>query len=294
MEMESPRPLLGSGTRGAFKQLMTDSTLTKIDTAFRDEGFMPDQGEPPDGDSSVRRTRTQVYLDAIDWTEPAEVKRALRAFERLLVDVRPDDIYGSSKAWDGFVRNMQHDGYEVTDAGHVTTVASAPWLDSGILAGLRSPEAIVEQLERIRTGLGSDPALAVGSAHDLIESTAKTVLSERGVPWNDRKDDLPALVNKAQEALGLRAVTVTPGPDGAEPVRRILGAAASMAIGVGELRNRYGTGHGRHGQSGLRARHARLAVHAAMTWCLLMLDTLQDSDAPWCGGVAGSSEQHGP
>ncbi len=264
---------------------MTDSTWTKIDTAFRDEGFSPVDSDALNGDSSVRRKRTQEYLNAVDWTKPAEVERALRAFERLLVDVRPDDIYGSSKAWDGFVRNMQHDGYEVTDAGHVNPVGSAPWWDSGILAALRSPEAIVDQLERIRTGLGSDPALAVGSAHDLIESTAKTVLSERGIAWNDRKDDLPALVNRAQDALGLRAVTAAAGPDGSEQVRRILGASTSIAIGVGELRNRYGTGHGRHGQSGLKPRHARLAVHAAMTWCLLMLDTLQDSDAPWHSGA---------
>jgi Abortive infection C-terminus len=65
-------------------------------------------------------------------------------------------------------------------------------------------------------------------------------------------------------------------------VKRILGATITIANGVGELRNRYGTGHRRHRQlQGLGPRPARLAVHAAITWCLLMIDTLQDPAAPW-------------
>lgn len=65
-------------------------------------------------------------------------------------------------------------------------------------------------------------------------------------------------------------------------MKQILGAASSMANAVGELRNRYGTGHGPIGtRAGLGARHAHLAVNAATTWCQLMLDTLADEKAPW-------------
>ena len=40
--------------------------------------------------------------------------------------------------------------------------------------------------------------------------------------------------------------------------------------------------HGHKGERvGLRPRHARLAVNAAMTWCSVMLDTLADTQAPW-------------
>lgn len=134
---------------------------------------------------------------------------------------------------------------------------------------------------RIQRGLDFDPALAIGSAHDLIESTAKAVLVARGRVWDERNDDLPALVSKAQDALDLRPAAARPDPDGSDAVKRILGASTSIAVGVAELRNRFGTGHGRHGPSPLRARHGRLAVHATMTWCLLMIDTLQNPDAPW-------------
>jgi hypothetical protein len=142
--------------------------------------------------------------------------------------------------------------------------------------------AILEQLGRIQRAIIDDPALAVGSSKELIESTAKVVLTERGLPVDD-KDDVPALVKQAQQALGLHRLSTASGPDGSDAVRRILGSASSLAIGVAELRNRgYGTGHGARGaRVGLRARHAHLAVNAATTWCQLMLDTLADRDAPW-------------
>ncbi|MEO8749011.1 MAG: hypothetical protein ABI384_01320 [Allobranchiibius sp.] len=45
-------------------------------------------------------------------------------------------------------------------------------------------------------------------AKDLVESTAKLILRERVVKYTDR-DDLPALVAKAQTALSLHAAGVT-------------------------------------------------------------------------------------
>jgi abortive infection Abi-like protein len=162
---------------------------------------------------------------------------------------------------------------------------AGPRIKEELISNLRNPAAIREQLGRLQRTAESDPALAIGTAKELIESTAKTVLLERGLNVND-KDDLPALVKQAQEALGLHPATAGPGPDGTDAVKRILGGLTSVAAGLGELRNRgYGTGHGQKGERvGLRPRHARLAVNAAMTWCNIILDTLADSEAPWKSG----------
>jgi hypothetical protein len=78
--------------------------------------------------------------------------------------------------------------------------------------------------------------LAIGTAKELIESTAKTVLQERGLGIND-KDDLPALVKQAQEALGLHPSSAQPGPDSTDAVKRILGGLMNITAGLGELRN---------------------------------------------------------
>lgn len=154
------------------------------------------------------------------------------------------------------------------------------------LAELRDPSAIQEQLQRIQRAIINDPALVIGSAKELIESTAKVVLTERGLPVDD-KADVPALVRQAQMALGLHTSSTAPGPDGSDAVKRILGAVANVAVGVAEMRNRgFGTGHGPAGpRVGLSVRHAHLAVNAAITWCQLMLDTLADEKAPWRQGA---------
>jgi hypothetical protein len=164
-------------------------------------------------------------------------------------------------------------------------------INGDLIAKLRDPAAIREHLARLQRTAQSDPPLAIGTAKELVESTAKTVLQERGLKVDD-KDDLPALVKQAQEALGLHPSTARPGPDGTDAIRRILGGLVAIAAGLGELRNRgYGTGHGPAGERvGLRPRHARLAVNAAMTWCGIMLDTLADMEAPWRKDTSGTEK----
>ena len=82
-----------------------------------------------------------------------------------------------------------------------------------LITNLRDPAAIREHLARLqRIGIDqSDPALAIGTAKELVENTAKTVLQERGFEVDD-KDNLPALVRRAHEALGLHPLAAVPGP----------------------------------------------------------------------------------
>jgi hypothetical protein len=130
--------------------------------------------------------------------------------------------------------------------------------------------------------MADDPALVIGSAKELIESTAKAVLIERGWPFDEKKDDLPALAARAQASLALDPKSATAGPDGSQSVKKVLQGLITMTQGLTGLRNRAGTGHGPAGaRVGLRVRHAHLAVNGAVTWCQLMLDTLADEQAPW-------------
>ncbi len=270
----SPRPaeLIGGTTRGIFRDLMTSSTVSEIGTAFQDEGFAPN----PDcdyQDSSVRRVTIQSYLDVVQWSDPTHVSRYLRVVERLLHGFDPHDL---TRFWHA----LRRDGYQVDEqSGQI--LPAGPRLAMDSLANLKDPSAIREQLDRIQRAVVDDPALAVGSAKELIESTAKVVLIEVGHNV-DEKADLPELARAAQLALGLHPSIAT-GPDGSEGVKRILGAVTTIANGLAELRNRgHGTGHGpATARSGLGPRHGHLAVNAAITWCQLVLDTLADLDAPW-------------
>lgn len=181
-------------------------------------------------------------------------------------------------------RLFERDGYTLSDDGKIIG-APVVVIAEGALAGLTDPGAILDHLDRITRAVEhDDPAQAIGSAKELIESTAKLILSERNKTFTDR-DDLPDLTRKAQIALKVHPTTAPPGagPDGSDGVKKILGAATTVTTGVAELRNRgYGTGHGLGAtRAGLGARHAHLAINAARLWCQFMLDTLADPRAPW-------------
>jgi hypothetical protein len=91
-----------------------------------------------------------------------------------------------------------------------------------LIANLRDPAAIREHLGRLQRIAQFDPPLAIGTAKELVESTAKTVLLEMGEPVNDR-EDLPALVSRAQRALGVRLWR--PGEDRMRIIRRFAPSA---------------------------------------------------------------------
>jgi hypothetical protein len=115
---------------------------------------------------------------------------------------------GNLRASSQFRQSLRRDGYQVDEqTGQITPAGRQLSIES--IARLADSSAIREGFERIRRAIGDDPALAVGSAKELIESTAKVVLSERGQLFDD-KADLPKLARAAQLSLDW---TLRPGPD---------------------------------------------------------------------------------
>lgn len=160
-------------------------------------------------------------------------------------------------------------------------LSSASSIVEPALSALSDAASIRDHLRRLDSSVDVDPRLAVSVAKDLVESTAKLVLRDRGEIYSD-KEDLPPLVSRAQQALGLHAAGVPGDNDEAKALKTILGSLTRLTQGVTELRNKVGVGHGRASiPSWVRPRHARLAAGAAVTWCNLMLETLADPDAPW-------------
>ncbi|NJP90904.1 abortive infection family protein [Nonomuraea sp. FMUSA5-5] len=207
--------------------------------------------------------------------------RTLRVFETLLRRVNRESGDNPALSFDEVRDALVQDGYELRPdlrirARHLGHLQLH-------LKDLSDPSGIQAELERIRRSVAEHPDDAIGAAKQLIEATAKIVLKERGESLSDH-DDLADLVKRSQQSLLLhpRQSPSLSNPDAAGAVKRILGGLSSIALGVTELRNQYGSGHGRlSAPTGLSPRHARLAVNAASTWCEVMLETLADPSAPW-------------
>ncbi|MEU1931158.1 abortive infection family protein [Streptomyces sp. NPDC019826] len=121
-----------------------------------------------------------------------------------------------------------------------------------------------EHAVRIRRGLHEDPAQAIGSAKELLETVLKSILGLHGT-GKATKLDVPELLKKANVQLGLDAAGVRGADPGAEQRRKALGSLAQLVIATAELRNAgFGTGHGVSQRPALDVPTARLVVAAAV------------------------------
>lgn len=121
-----------------------------------------------------------------------------------------------------------------------------------------------EHAARIRRGLHEDPAQAIGSAKELLETVLKAVLELHGT-GPETKVDVPKLLKDASVKLGLDPKGLRGDEPGAEQRRKTLGALGQLVTGIAELRNAgFGTGHGVSQRPELDVATARLAVAAAV------------------------------
>jgi len=138
---------------------------------------------------------------------------------------------------------------------------------------------LAEQIRRMEAAVESDPSLAIGTAKELFETCCKTILAERGQPVTG-SPDISTLSKATFKALKLVPETIPDASRGADIIKRLLSNLATVGMGIAELRNLYGTGHGKHGSSaGLSPRHAKLAVGAAATLTVFLFETHKETKA---------------
>lgn len=133
-----------------------------------------------------------------------------------------------------------------------------------------SVDYVVRQTRRIEASIASEPDLAIGTAKEFLETISKTILAERGESLN-RDWDLPRLVKEVCRTLG-----VTPSQGEPESVRRLAGSLATTTHAIAELRNNFGTGHGKSlHEHGPHPRYAKLAAGAATALATFLFETHQ-------------------
>lgn len=190
----------------------------------------------------------------------------------------------------GYNLLLQNDGYEIVEkakmAGRAIYVARQIGLRPE--ASLNSLKAkfsgadtsyVMGQITRMESAVENDPGLAIGTAKELVETICKTILKERNIAITG-KEDLPKLVKETAKELKLTPSDIPDDAKASESIKRLLSNLATITNGVAELRNSYGTGHGKDAKSkGLRPRHAKLAVGAASTLAIFLVETHHEQNA---------------
>jgi hypothetical protein len=184
-------------------------------------------------------------------------------------------LYNQYLRNDGFqiVEKTRMSGKPVFIGRHVG-VGITPALSAARTSlGGTDPGYVAQQITRMEASVLNDPALAIGTAKELVETCCKTILEARSIPFG-RSADIPELTKLAVKALELTPDDIPEKSKAVEIIRRLLSNLATITQGVAELRNYYGTGHGKAaGAKGLSSRHAKLAVGAASTLAVFLTET---------------------
>ena len=136
---------------------------------------------------------------------------------------------------------------------------------------------IDKQIQVIEQHIESNPALAIGTSKELIESCCKTILDELKVSYNEEDLNIIKLTKLTMEKMKLLPKNIKSGAKGEKTIKQILGNLSAIAQGVAELRNLYGTGHGKSGkEEGLSSRHARLVANTSSALVYFLFETFEN------------------
>jgi AbiJ N-terminal domain 3/Abortive infection C-terminus len=212
------------------------------------------------------------------------VLRFLAEMLHPVVRMEEDEVAGLLKS---FNAALARDGYELYPAEWISGHAVYGWRlrDSfhGVIpelklrerAVLTEPAVLEEHLARIRDGRTSDPAAAISSSKNLLESLFRIVLDRSQIDYAAR-EDIPQLYRKVADLLELKAESVPGSAKGSEASQQVLRTLVTTVQSLAELRNELGIGrHGQSTRSVALARHARLALNATVSIAEFVLDTWQ-------------------
>lgn len=152
-------------------------------------------------------------------------------------------------------------------------------IDVDSYGNLLDPQVLREHLRRIDAGLKSDPAAAIGSSKELLESVLKAILEDHEVGYKNG-EELMDLYKKVQGSLGLNTGAVPDDAKGSKAAVKALRALVTTVQSLAELRNALGTGHGPSRRSAALTRHARLAFNSSLAVTTFLLDTWHERKPP--------------
>jgi hypothetical protein len=132
----------------------------------------------------------------------------------------------------------------------------------------KDSSSIEAEFQRALTNVESNPREAVSAASNILESLCKVYIDEEGLE-QPAKQDLKPVWAIVRKHLGF-------DPSGVEDqdLQTILSGMIAVVEGIGALRTHASSAHGA-GKKGykIEPRHARLAIHAAHTVTLFVLET---------------------
>lgn len=272
--------IISKKTRLEFREYFVTTTLRHISQEF-DAADVPCRADYNPPVSGARRSLVEQYYRAVDFSSWREVRKVLRVYENVMLsleDRSKNPLWGNKdesaeRTFKILKRCLERDGLIYAEGKITPSAGTLAVEELADTARALDAQGLHQQIERMRNAVDDDPDLAIGTAKELLETTCKTILADYAVQA-DSTWDTTRLVKEARAVLHLVPEDVPDSAKGAEIIKRLLSNLGQIAHGLAELRNLYGTGHGKDGRAkGLTSRHARLSVACASGLATFLFET---------------------
>jgi len=183
-----------------------------------------------------------------------------------------------------FNENLKQDNYEIVEKARISgrpifvgrlKIAGKESIKKKTdeISKILNAEYVSQQISLMESSIENSPHTAIGLAKELIETSCKSIFEERSETY-DSNWDLTKLMKETTKLLKLTPSDIPDEIKASKSIKQILGSLSAVVQGIGEIRNKYGSGHGKGNKfKGLQPRHAKLAVGAASTLAIYLLET---------------------
>ena len=205
---------------------------------------------------NLLHSEDEAYLNFLAETIHPLVRSNDEEVEQLL------EIYNRHLANDGYALSpTKHISGKVVYKGHKLGAVAVRLREQKVaITEYLNTEYVNQKIELMEAHLKKDPGLSIGTAKELIETVCKSILRKNGskvdTSWNIAK-----LLKETTESLDIKPKNADDPHNAEQSIRQIISGIGTVIQGISELRNAYGSGHGKDANfKGLQSYHARLIV----------------------------------
>jgi hypothetical protein len=257
-----PGPLLAIAADIASRR-ESHATLDSLFTYAGAPGDPPGGSKPAKAQEWLRRANKDDAVDPL-----AVIGRVIENYMEKSLD--PDNSWDEPAIVDRrkLTDALAEAGLQYVKGGKVIGSLGAASKSLEEVIRERSVSALDHEFERATSSVETEPREAVSAASNLLESVCKVYIEDEGLS-PPAKQDLQAVWGVVRKDLGF-----DPSKTEDQDLQTILSGLISVVHGIGALRTHASSAHGAGRRAyRLEPRHARLAVHAAHTVALFILES---------------------
>lgn len=256
-------------------------THATLDSLFQFAGV---PGDPPDGSKHAKALAwlRQTNKDASVTDPLAVVGRLIEGYLEEPLD--PNSTWDDSKRErnEKILKVLAHLNLQYVPGGKIAGALAAPSKTLAELIRGTDFTAINHEFNRAYESVDIEPREAVSAACNILESICKTYIEDEQLEM-PAKQDLQPIWSTVRKHLGF-----DPGQIADRDLQEILSGLIAVVNGIGALRTHASSAHGAGRKAyRLEGRHARLAVHAAHTVALFVLESWDKRRQQDSAGVQG-------